>query len=176
MANNCDYSMKIVGTKENCERFVRKLESYEEPNHFWRFFSVDVYDESDAYDEPIDKNNYEIYICGDCAWSLETCCRASGYSDGIDLFEVNTKELELKLEAWSEEPGIGFQEHYIYDNGECLTDEYLDIGVYWWDRDEYPTYAEFKEDYPDAPEEEKFDDNDEVVVGGFGDEYGKWHI
>jgi len=142
MANNCCYSMKIVGTKGNCERFVRKLKSYEEPNHFWRIFEAGVYN-CDG-----DDDNYEMYICGDCAWSLETCCRASGYSHGIDLFEVNTRELELKLEAWSEESGIGFQEHYIYDNGECLADEC----------------------------EEKFDSNDEVVVGGFGDEYEEWHI
>lgn len=37
------------------------------------------------------------------------------------------------------------------------------------------TYEAFKEEYPDAPPEDDFDDG-RAVVGGFGDEYCMWNI
>ena len=82
------------------------------------------------------------------------------------------------MEAWSEEPGIGFQEHYIYNKGDCIEDECVDAE--FWDScllEEYDSYKEFKRDYPGAPPKEAFDIADgEVIVGGFCDEYGKWNI
>lgn len=170
MPNYCNYSIKIVGSKENCYEFVKKLSSYEETNHFWRIF------ESDVYDEEMCGDNTALYIAGYCAWSLESCCRASGYSNGIDLFEENTRDLGLKMEAYSREPGLCFEEHYIYDNGECIEDECLDISVFWWDKDEFPTYEDFKKEYEDAPPERFFDDCDEVYLGGFEENYENWHI
>ena len=170
MANNCFYTIKILGKKDNCQEFVERLESYHKPNHFWRFFDVDVYDEESVGDLTA------MYISGDCAWSLESCCRASGYSGGVDLFAVNTEELSLSLEAYSREIGMLFEEHYIYKNGACITDDCRDIDVFWWDRDEYPTYGDFKKDYPDAPPEACFADDCEVITGGFGSGYECWHI
>ena len=82
------------------------------------------------------------------------------------------------LEVYSREPGCAFEEHYLYDNGECLEDTCVDIICFWWDRDEYQTYEDFKLSCPsnlEVPPEEDFVD-DEVIVGGFGEEFGKWHI
>lgn len=119
MANNCEYSIKIKGTRENCYKFLNKMTDYDEPNHFYRMFSA-----IDSAEEGTD-DNFEMRIYGDCAWSLESCCRASGYSNGVDLFAVNTKDLDLELEAWSRETGFDFDEHYIYKKGECLESECL---------------------------------------------------
>lgn len=170
MPNYCDFAMKVVGKKTDCRTFMSKLKSYSVPNHFWRIF------EANGYDEETHGDQTSLYIEGYCAWSLESCCRASGYSKGVDLFDVNTRELNLKLEAFSSEYGMGFEEHYIYDNGECKACECIDVTEYFWDRTEFPTYQEFKEEYPDAPPEEKFDLEDSVVVGGYGDNYAAWTI
>ena len=175
MPNYCSYNMKIIGSRKNCDEFIRRLKSYDEPNHFWRIFEATVYDEQVADGDNSD--NVSFSIDGYCAWSLESCCRSSGYSHGIDLFEVNTRDLNLKMEAYSREPGLEFEEHYIYDHGECLADECVSIGVYWWDKDEYPTYEEYLADNEGAPPECEFDeDTDEALIGGFGDSWGVWTI
>ncbi|MDO4469832.1 MAG: hypothetical protein Q4C84_08315 [Bacillota bacterium] len=137
MANDCQYEMKIKGTKSNCKEWLKKMQSYDEKNHFWRIFEAEVYDEDGS------EEDYYMVIAGDCAWSLESCCRASGYSDGIDLFEINTKELALEMEVYSSEPGLCFEEHYHYKNGNCLIAECVEAfyeNIYL-----YNTFEEFKE-------------------------------
>lgn len=166
MANNCYFEMLIKGTKESCEEWVKRMCSHNEPNHFYRIFTCEVY-ESEYIDEA--KNEYMMEICGDCAWSLESCCRASGYSNGIDLFAVNTKELNLRMEVFSEETGMCFQEHYIYDRGICKADECVDYHEYWYTESEYGSFEEYKKIYkiPDEITEEDFDENGICKVGGF---------
>jgi len=168
MANNCFYTMKVNGTKENREAWVKKMKDYDEPDHFYRIFSADVYDEDDD----------STYISGDCAWSIETCCRGSGYSGGDDLLAKNTKDLGLSVEIWSEEPGMAFQEHYIYNKGECEADECVEFHEHYWDESDYPTFAEYVEDVWDGDcpvDEEDFDEEGWARVGGF-DEYCNWNI
>lgn len=171
MPNYCDYSMKVKGTKKNCMEFHDRLRNYDKENHMWRVFDATIYEEKGT------DSDYELYITGYCAWSIESCCRSSGYSGGVDLLEVNTRELNLLLEVWTQEIGFGFQEHYIYEEGNCVVDEECNIESFWWDKDEFPTYEEFKAEYEDAPSEEEFEANgtDEVIVGGFED-YGWWSI
>lgn len=170
MANNCMYEMRIKGTKINCQEWLSRMNDYEKRNHFWRIFSADVADECGT------DNDYTMTICGDCAWSLESCCRASGYSDGVDLFEVNTAELNLTMEAWSSEPGMAFQEHYIYKNGECETDKCIDYNEYWYDEDEYDSFEDFVNEYDlkDITEDD-LNENDCYCVGGF-ENYGEYEI
>lgn len=126
MPNYCEYEMKIVGSEENCRKWHKRMRDYEEPHHFWRIFDSTIIDEGEVDDE------YYMVITGDCAWSIETCCRSSGYAH-CDLFEVNTEELSIAMEVYSSEPGIGFQEHYLYENGECLISESTDYSEYWLD-------------------------------------------
>lgn len=168
MANLCDFSIKIRGTKASCEKWLALMESYEKEQHFYRMEDVYV-SEADGTEE-----EYFMVLHGCCAWSLETCCRASGYSEGVDLFAVHTKELNLVMEAWGEETGMGFQEHYIYQNGICLTDECADYYEYFWDREAYPAYEDLKKDNPDAPEESAFIE-DVAGVGGING-YGEWNM
>lgn len=168
MANNCFYQMTIIGTKENCKAWLKKMQSYDEKNHFFRIFDAHVFDE---YSMP-GGNKYRMDISGDCAWSLATCCMASGYSNGQDLFAINTRDLRLKMEAYSEECGMGFSEHYVYDNGECLVNECVDFDEIFWDKNEFATYDEFKKDYIESyvatpPAESEFDEDGWCRIGGF---------
>jgi len=167
MANNCYFSMKVNGSKENREAWIRKMTDYEEPDYFHRIFTVDVYDDDEE----------STYIKGDCAWSIETCCRESGYSGGVDLLAKNTKDLVLDVEIWSEEPGLAFQEHYIYKKGKCEADECVEFHEYYWDTSEYPTFEEYNKEEWDGEcpaAEEDFDDG-QARVGGF-EGYCNWNI
>lgn len=154
MANNCYYEIKVQGKKSDCEKWLKRMQSYEEPNHFYRIFSSDVYEEGG------NNEDHYIKICGDCAWSLESCCRTSGYSGGVDLFAVNTKELGLRMEAYSQEEGMEFQEHYIYDKGECLADECEDWTSIYYDSSEFPSFEDFRAEFdiPECIEEEDLND------------------
>lgn len=138
MANNCYYEMMICGRRQDCREWLRRMRSDDEPNHFWRMYKDLVF-----YDKSGDDENFSMKIAGECAWSLETCCRASGYSKGIDLFAVNTKELNIVMEAYSQEEGMGFQEHYYYDKGECKIAECVDWEYVTYDPLDYNSFDEF---------------------------------
>ena len=165
MANNCCFEMKIKGTKANCEAWYKKMTAYDEPNHFHRIFSADIYDE--------DGTDTEYYMCivGDCAWSLEPCRRESGYSEGTDLFAVNTQGLNLVMEAYFSEPGCALQEHYIYNRGNCLKDECVDYYEVYYNADEYYDFEAFKREYdiPDEATEDDLDEDGNYCEGGFED-------
>lgn len=174
MANNCVYDMKIVGSKESCEEWVRRMKNYDVANHFYRISSCEVYA---VVEEGPGVGTVSMYISGDCVWSLYSCC-VSDYTEGKDLFAVNTSELHIKMEAWSNESGIGFQEHYIYDNGLCIVDEEIDWTEWCWNKDEYPTYEQYVEYNNQAPPEDKFVFDGDIYYaeeGGF-DNYGDWSI
>lgn len=164
MPNICFFSMKVKGTQSSCYEWLKRMESYDEPNHFFRIFEHDVIEENG------NNENFYMIIKGECAWSLESCCRASGYSNGTDLFEVNSRELNVIMEVYSEECGMGFQEHYIYNNGELKCDECVDYEEYWWDDNEFPSFNDFKQEYglPESLREEDLEDQ-YYYVGGFSD-------
>ena len=172
MPNLCDYSMRIKGTKENVYEFHKRMEDYELPNHLWRIFEADIYNKKDNGDGTI-----SIDVTGSCAWSIETCCRASGYSEGVDLLEVNSRELNLEIEIWSEESGMCFQEYYLYKNGECLIDDCVEWNEYYYDEYEYESFEEFKEEYalPDDITEDDLEDEYYYHEGGF-DNYCEFSI
>lgn len=165
MANYCRYEMKIKGTRESCEQWFERMCHDDDPKHFRRLFEPVNIDEQGG-----SESEYYMILSGDCAWSLETCCRKSGYSIGKDLFAENSRELHITMEAYSSEPGIGFQEHYIYQNGECIADKCVDWIEWYWDKTEYPTFELFKRDVnlPDSVTENDFDDG-VYQVGGFQD-------
>ena len=172
MPNLCSYSMRIKGSKENVYEFHKRMRDYDMPNHLWRMFETDIYDEFDNGDGTI-----TIDVAGNCAWSIESCCRESGYSGGVDLFEVNSRELNLEIESWSDESGMCFQEHYHYKNGECLIDDCVDWTEYYYDEDGYESFEDFKKEngLPDDLTEDDLDDCCCYYEGGF-DNYCKFTI
>lgn len=169
MANDCWYDMKIKGKKENCQKWIKKMEDYNEPNHFWRFFNVNIYTEWEEDDQ------YCYRITGDCAWSIESCCR-SGYTDGVDLLEINSRELDLEVEIYSEEPGFDFAEHYIYDKGDCLEAECVNLLHFEWDKSKYPTFEDYLKHHPeieatDLEEDSFYGDDDEDIAYAYASPY-----
>lgn len=172
MPNICSYSMRIRGNKENVYEFHKRMGDYELPNHLWRMFETEIYDEIANDDGTI-----TIEVGGSCAWSIESCCRASGYSNGVDLLEVNSRELNLKIESWSDECGMCFQEHYCYKNGECLVDECVDWYEFYYDENEYKSFEDFKKEFnlPDDATEDDLNDGGYYSMGGF-DNYCEFEI
>ena len=162
MANNCFYELKVIGERSSCVEWHRRMIDRDSPNSFRRIFSAEICGEQER-----DDGLYEMDIIGDCAWSLETCCRESGYA-GRDLFAANSADLHILMEAWSKEPGIGFSEHYIYDSGVCLTAEEADYEEWYWDKSEYPDFDRFAAEYPDAPSVDLFDEDGNASIFGFG--------
>lgn len=145
MANNCSYMMRIVGkTEESVSRFIRVLQykDYAPGNGLYlaRIFSAETTD-------PIYKDGdlFVGEVVGDCAWGIACCMSGetnSYYADsshspmfsvwrGIEDGEIRFANidttvpmlcelLDVGVEIWSEEPGMGFQEHWIVsrENGE----------------------------------------------------------
>lgn len=172
MPNFCTYMMRIKGKKEDVYEFHDRMRNYDKHNHLWRIFEADIFNKK-RYKNGV----VAIDVHGDCAWSIETCCRSSGYSNGVDLLEVNSKELNLKIEIWSEECGCEFQEHYLYKKGKCLIDECVEWREIYYDENDYVSFEHFKESYdiPIDVTEDDLDDGCYYHSGGF-DNYCEFQI
>ena len=132
MANRCDFRMIVRGKGENVETFYKYLTYYEgSPKYFARIFDANI--DSETFDENGIKT---MKLYGDCAWSVYSCMCEGSYtyytdSHGTDpkltCLREATEELQLEVEIKSEEPGMGFWEHFHYKNGECLCDDTGDL-------------------------------------------------
>ena len=140
MPNYCNYEMKIKGSKKAIQRVVDCLKAdynYDngkpEHKHFFRVFDV-------FCDDPVKvgKNTYELFVSGDCAWSVHSAMVSkTGESYYAYLKEhfpqdfMGTTLLEqsknCEIEVFSEEPGCAFSEHYIFKNGVMVLDDCVDI-------------------------------------------------
>ena len=161
MPNICVGTVKVRGYKDNVEEFTRIIQSnydYGKPEldfhkpHFWRVF--EAYIASYETFGLLAVAEYDI----SCAWSVAACMLPGKFSyyddtkDGINgiktygthLLEIG-KKLNLDVEIFSSEPGVGFQEHYRIQSGimcedECTEYHELYIG-------EYETYQDLIDDY-----------------------------
>ena len=161
MPNICIGTVKVRGYKDNVEEFTRIIQSkydYDKPDmefhkpHFWRVF--EAYIASYETYGLLAVAEYDI----SCAWSVAACMlpgKFSYYDDtkdringiktyGTHLLEIG-KKLNLDVEIFSSEPGVGFQEHYRIQSGimcedECTEYHELYIG-------EYETYQDLIDDY-----------------------------
>lgn len=129
MANLCSFSMKIKGSKR--ENLLTFCEIMEQKGNVWMGRGAEICTDIDKNIEDNEDGTYSLQIEGWCKWSI----RAALISDAMSmrtkpedwsfgsveykemtfftLFEA-CKELELQMEAYSEEPGGGFQEHLSY--------------------------------------------------------------
>lgn len=167
MANNCFYDMRITGKKKNVEEMIQIIQGVGEFKHdsIGRVFDcciVDDYSLESAKNDDI----VSIDVCGDCAWSIESSMLVN---DRRNLL-TETKRLNLIIEAYSSEPGCQFQEHVLINRGEVVIDASVDYKEYWVQ--EFDTIAEFNEEYGTNFTEDMVNENGDVCIGGFGDEYG----
>ena len=142
MPNYCDYEMKITGSKKAINRVIECLKAdynygIGKPahKHFFRVFEC-YGDDEDFVNEG--NGVFSKVVWGYCAWSIHSCMlKGESYSYyntcknshpdifmGTDLAEQSE---DCTIEAFSEEPGIGFSEHYLFKNGVCFIDECVEI-------------------------------------------------
>lgn len=158
MANLCDFSMMIVGKKENIDLF-HKMMTQNGTTWMGRGAEAEIY----FIDEEDGKCRAEIN--GWCKWSVEAAMvnnaismrthpeKWSGHGKDdngndlrfITLFEA-CKELDLDMEVYSSEPGCEFQEHYLFRDGELEISECV----------------HYTEEYNE-------EDDEYISHGGFGD-------
>lgn len=148
MPNICYYSMRIQGKSNDVEEVVKTIKAYynydtlefSHTQHLFRVFEADIiedYEEDDIRSVQID---------GECAWSVYSCMM-SGKHTYYDIFKDDfkddfrgttltklSKETHTMIEVFSEEIGVGFQEHYLIKHGQFLIKE--SIPYYEIDKDE----------------------------------------
>lgn len=172
MPNICDYEMRVVGRAPDVDAFVRLLQAdYDEfPKHFWRVFSAEIYNEI----ESVSDGTKTVDIIGDCAWSVHACMRegAGSYMWGEPNESTSLREqselLHLQIEVFSSEPGMCFQEHYLYEFGEEIEDECVEY---------CETYFEDEKDFNERKANggldgytwDDVDENGVIKSGGFGE-------
>lgn len=152
MPNYCDYEMKIKGSKEAIARVLACLkadynynEGKPEHKHFFRVFQAE--EEGEPTKNP--DGTYTLIVWGDCAWSVSSCMLDGGFSyyqaikkDYPDIFMGTTlveQSKDCEIEVFSEEPGMGFSEHYIFKYGKCECFEEVEITSGGYDEKGKPT-------------------------------------
>lgn len=184
MPNYCNFEMKVTGTKENVEEFIRVINAdyYIDKDghcdcdrHFWRIFEADVFKESF-------ENNYGyIKIDGYCAWSVYSCM-----CDGEDTYneispngggtslQKESEILNLTIEVFSVEPGLEFVEHFLFINGKWVINECVEYKEY--DTLEFENVKELNAEYGTNFTQEEFEENDVLYIGGIPWIYDTWNI
>ena len=120
---------------------------YKDPEYYiYRCFSADSAEgvEEEFYFEDNSDKFYYIYIDGDVAWSCNECFK--NIEDTGKISEVNNtgahyitldllcKKLDIGIECYGQESGIGFQEYYhVNHNGDIIADECEDWTCNWLD-------------------------------------------
>ena len=160
MANCCYFILKAKGFK-----------SEEDQNAFMAVFSnnfgatehgcdtskpyMAIYAGAGTYAE-----NGIVTAEGDCKWSVKTSMLSCGYyarerssDDKLTCLEKLSKQYGIIIEVYSEEVGIGFQEHFVIKNGEMETEECVDYGEFFigdsyeeFDKECRSQFAEIKDD------------------------------
>lgn len=131
MANNCCYEMLAVSkNKESLDRLVRIM-NYKDPEYYlYRVFFVKEYERNTEPPKYLDEFHY-IKLVGDVAWSArpwvhdnrDLTIKSKSGAHYSNLREI-CKALDIGVEVFTEEPGVGFQEHYRVDhNGELTWNE-----------------------------------------------------
>lgn len=140
MANNCRYNIMAVSkNKESLERLFRIMDYKDKEYYLYRVFDVCW------ITSPV-KFGSEYCLAelhGDVAWSAfrwiedepnltDTSSRGAHYS----VFPEICEALGIGVEIWTEESGIGFQEHYIVNHdGEVLVNGCVDWAEEYEDED-----------------------------------------
>lgn len=179
MANICCFNLKAVGTKKNLEKFYKEIHAdYDSTNN------VCVYEGEVVtcmgyrisftryFDECYKEGTIETF--GDCAWSISSCIRENRGELYGNLHDW-TKRLKIKIEVYSEEPGMGFAEHYLYDSGHCIICDVVDFEEFYIGEFDSKEQAEEELEVGFTDEEWESSDGDYIRRGGFGEDY-EWSI
>ena len=186
MPNYCYYQMCVRGKKENVERFIKVIQAdynyssmeFSYDRHMFRVFEAD-YDEL----EKVGKNDYRVIISGDCAWSVSSCMLNEHHSSYYNRMKEEypndfrgttlpkeSRRLHLAIEVYSEECGMCFQEHYLFDDGKTIISECVDYNEYCIC--DYDSKEEAEEDLDIEITDEEWNSGEEYIKrGGFEEWY-----
>lgn len=174
MANICSFSMCVKGKHDDIESFYNAM-SQNGNIYMGRGAEADIQYE--------DEEN-RAFINGWCKWSIASAMISNAISmrnepeiwsfgdvdksklQFITLDEASAK-WNLIVEAYSEEGGCCFQEHYIIDNGTVECNECVDWHEYCLD--DYETKEEAEEELEIKITDEEWDNGGFIERGGFED-------
>lgn len=176
MANYCDFDIRISGQPEavlEMASMLKVTDSFLNENALKRHFGGVYY---------CDFEDYGIVMVGDglcyldgggsCAWSIQSSMREK--LSGFSTLESESKRLGVMIEAYSSEPGFKFQEHVLISKGNVIIDDCVDY------EEHYVGSAEKLEAYNKAHDtaftEDMINDDGDVCIGGFGDDYGVYRV
>lgn len=150
MANTCFVEGKVWAKSKNRIRsFLTWLGRY-------KMLSVEETEEI----QELENGLFSQEFIGDCKWSIESSINNPGDKKG----DLTTKTDGIIVELWSQEPGCGFEEHYIVEDGGITTNDCVD-----WTEVHFDDF----EDEADIAEcgytKEDFDDEGYCHKGGFED-------
>ena len=107
MANLCGFALHAEGTKNAIEA-LKKAFTWDEEKGYQAGY---IYDDVDVEIEEISKNLYVLRTDGCCKWSVQSAMLDKG-----ELQKV-IQENKLTVEIYSEEYGLCFMEHFLWNNG-----------------------------------------------------------
>lgn len=173
MANICSFIMCVKGDHENIESFYNALI---QKGTIWMGRGADA--DIDYEDEN------KAFVTGQCKWSVYSALIGNAISmrkepdkwyhgdDEPENLEFITLEeacvkWHLEMETYSEEYGIGFQEHYLIKNDEVIINECVDANEY--DLYEYKTKEEAESELGTKITDTEWETykGDRFVRGGF---------
>ena len=182
MPNYCNFDMRVTGPAKGIERLYKAAttdyyETADDNEHLWRVFEF-----SHAKHTHIKDDIYSVDFYGYCAWSMYSCMfdgeftyqSSSENHKGVTLPQLS-KEENLVIEAYSQEPGMCFSEYILINKGEIIAEKeeeyyefYSDVdpdtlvkyGGLHWDQDQINEY---------------FKTNDTLVICKYNWEY-KDHV
>lgn len=194
MPNICTGFMNVRGYAPNVDEFVKILQAdysyykdsknrdftwcadpknFTHTPHFFRVFDAYLFGDA-IYHSAVYKC---VSISVECAWSIYSCM-FPGPHTYYTQFEnehfnqhfgsnilIESKRLQLEIECWSYEPGIGFQEHYKICSGIITKEEEFSFNALWLE--DYSNYEEFKNDCNEPPTIDEKEFNDRIKCEHF---------
>ena len=172
MANICSFSMCVKGTHENIESFYNAM-SQNGKIYMGRGADAEI-----RYEDEEDR----AFIDGWCKWSIQSALIDNAISmrtepniwsfgdvdastlEFITLFEA-CERWNLAVEAYSEECGCCFQEHYIIENEDLLCDDCVEWNEYCLD--DYETKEEAEQELEIEITDEEWNEGGFISRGGF---------
>ena len=159
MANYCDYEIHVKGSKK-ATLFLYSI--------------MPAYDYKEITHEEGTEDNYIVWMEGNCKWSLDNYCEENpdvkidldnlsesdirNEDNGLDYWYLTMRQksevlgVEILAHSWSDESEFDVFE--VYKNGQLVNQTAKKLDSYYeWDKDEFPDYEEFCEEYGIDPEE-----------------------
>lgn len=174
MANVCSFELKVVGKHDNVCNFLTCF--FGEEEYETSQMPTRVYDGTDCYNfDSSDPERTAAFLTGSCAWSVSSAFLDFSEPGNKNQILSFSKKHSLTLEFYSEECGMEFAEHYIIEKGKITTKEVVRFQEYYIEDVEDNLDDFLEEDFVKAngiTKEnylEKFDGEDYLRLGGFGD-------